>query len=88
MSFYETIEAAYLDALKNGFIPTNLLLTDDGLAELINDRTLGASWIPSIPDFWDQRILGLPLVKSAANALKVNDQLIFIEHLPLRAQED
>lgn len=88
MSLYEAIEAAYLDALKNGFIPTNLLLTDDGLAELINDRTLGASWIPSIPDFWDQRVLGLTLVKSAANALKVNDRLIFIEHLPLPVRKN
>lgn len=48
MSLDEMIEAAYLEAFKKGCIPTMLYLTEEGLTELINDRTLGASWIPSI----------------------------------------
>lgn len=80
MSLYESIEAAFLQALKNGQIPSRLHLTEGGLHELINDRTMGASWMPSIPDFWDQRVLGLPLSKSLAhNAMEVDGQLVVIE---------
>jgi len=81
MSLYESIEAAFLLVLKDGKIPSRLHLTEEGLDELINDRTLGASWMPSIPNFWDQRVLGLPLSKSLVhNALEVDGQLLVIEH--------
>ncbi|WP_312462872.1 hypothetical protein [Comamonas sp.] len=83
MSLYETIEMTFLQLVKSGQIPTKLHLTEEGLTALINDRTLGASWTPSIPDFWDQRVLGLPLAKAAIhNALQVEDRLIIIEWSP------
>ncbi|GAB2817131.1 hypothetical protein GCM10027276_17860 [Comamonas piscis] len=79
MSLYEMIESAFLQVLKTGQTPSRLYLTDEGLRQLINDPTLGASWTPSIPDFWDQRVLGLPLQKSLAhNAIEANGQLIVI----------
>lgn len=89
MSLYDSIEAAFLQVVKAGHLPLRLDLTEDGLTELINDRTLGASWIPSIPDFWDQRVLGLPLAKSLAhNALEIDGQMVVIERLPLPPQEE
>lgn len=77
MSLYEQIESAYMQALKQGNVPSRLHLTESGLQELINDRSLGASWIPSISDFWDQKVLGLPLIKSTGSiALEVNEHLV------------
>ncbi|WP_312417719.1 hypothetical protein [Comamonas sp.] len=79
MSLYETIEMTFLQLVKSGQVPARLHLTEEGLTALINDRTLGASWTPSIPDFWDQRVLGLSLAKATIhNALQVEDRLIFI----------
>ena len=75
------IESAFLQILKTGQTPSRLHLTEAGLQELINDPTLGASWTPSIPDFWDQRVLGLPLQKSLThNAIEVGTQLVLIGH--------
>lgn len=89
MSLYDSIEAAFLQAVKAGHLPLRLHLTEDGLNELIHDPTLGASWIPSIPDFWDQRVLGLPLAKSLMhNALEVDGQLVVIERLLVPLQEE
>ncbi|WP_429951887.1 hypothetical protein ACQYWY_09875 [Comamonas sediminis] len=83
MSLYEAIEMTFLQLVKSGQIPARLHLTEQGLTALINDRTLGASWTPSIPDFWDQRVLGLPLAKAAIhNAFQVDDRLIVIEWSP------
>lgn len=83
MSLYEAIEMTFLQLVKGGQIPARLHLTEQGLTALINDRTLGASWTPSIPDFWDQRVLGLPLAKAAIhNAFQVEDRLIVIEWSP------
>lgn len=89
MNLYDSIEATFLQVVKTGQIPDRLHLTEEGLTELINDRTLGASWTPSIPSFWDQRVLGLPLVKSVAhNALEINGQMVVIKLLPLPQQEE
>lgn len=88
-SLYESIEAAFLQVVKTGHLPVRLHLTEDGLTELINDQTLGASWTPSIPDFWDQRVLGLPLTKSLAhNALEIDGQMLVIEQPQLPPQEE
>jgi hypothetical protein len=79
MSLYEMIESAFLRILKTGKTPSRLHLTEASLQELINDPTLGASWTPSVPDFWDQRVLGLPLQKSLAhNAIEADGQLVLI----------
>lgn len=79
MSLYETIESAFFQVLKTGQTPSKLHLTEAGLQELIHDPTLGASWTPSIPDFWDQRVLGLPLHRSQVhNAIEANGQIVFI----------
>lgn len=73
------IESAFLQILKTGQTPYRLHLTEAGLQELINDPTLGASWTPSIPDFWDQRVLGLPLQKSLAhNAIETEGKLVLL----------
>lgn len=82
MSLYEMIESTFLQVLKNGQTPYRLHLTEVGLQTLIHDPTLGASWTPSIPDFWDQRVLGLPLQKSLVhNAIEADGQLLVLEHL-------
>lgn len=75
------IESAFLQVLKTGHTPCRLHLTEAGLQALIDDPTLGASWTPSIPDFWDQRVLGLPLQKSLAhNAIEADGQLVLISY--------
>lgn len=89
MSLYDSIEATFVQIVKTGQIPDRLHLTEEGLTELINDRTLGASWTPSIISFWDQRVLGLPLVKSVAhNAFEINGQIVVVELLSLPPLEE
>ncbi|WP_312526765.1 hypothetical protein [Comamonas sp.] len=83
MSLYDTIESAFLQVLKSGRTPSRLHLTEAGLQTLINDPTLGASWTPSIPDFWEQRVLGMPLQKSLAhNAIEVDGELVLLDMQP------
>lgn len=81
MSLYEMIESAFLQVLNSGQTPSRLYLTEAGLQELINDPTLGASWTPNIPDFWDRRVLGLALQKSLThNAIEAGTHLVLIGH--------
>lgn len=51
MSLYELIEISYISALKKGALPVRLHLTDEDLEQLINDRTLSASWSSNIESF-------------------------------------